>query len=321
MSTDPDLRVLSLGGGTQSSALALMSAAGDLPRLDHIIFADTQGEMPETYAFIDYLRTSVERAGIPLHVVTAGNLEEDLKLDHAISRNPTPPAHVINPDGIKGRIGAYRCSFDYKRRMIERTVKQLCGQRGAWKSITVEQWIGFSLEETGRMRQAEECRCGHPRVSKGKEGYTQVHTPEGCSRCGCTSFSPWQVNRWPLVDMGMTRADTIAWFGAHGHPTPPRSACFFCPNQGQRRWQALKARGDDLWERACDIDETIRDGGGFNRRGQEAFRAKLFLHNSVTPLRTADLRTKTQVIADSGQGSLFDDSVLASDCEAGVCFT
>lgn len=36
------LRVLSYGGGTQSAALALMSAAGDLPKLDAVVFADTQ---------------------------------------------------------------------------------------------------------------------------------------------------------------------------------------------------------------------------------------------------------------------------------------
>ena len=66
--TDPTCRVLSLGGGTQSCALALMSAAGDLPRLDHVVFADTQGELPETYAYIDYLRGVLDAAGIPLHV-------------------------------------------------------------------------------------------------------------------------------------------------------------------------------------------------------------------------------------------------------------
>lgn len=44
----PDLRVLSYGGGTQSAALALMSAAGELPKLDAVVFADTHGELPET---------------------------------------------------------------------------------------------------------------------------------------------------------------------------------------------------------------------------------------------------------------------------------
>lgn len=45
----PSLRVLSYGGGTQSAALALMAAAGDLPKLDAVVFADTQGELPEMH--------------------------------------------------------------------------------------------------------------------------------------------------------------------------------------------------------------------------------------------------------------------------------
>ena len=44
---EPTYRFLSIGMGTQSCALALMSAAGDLPKLDAVIFADTQGEADE----------------------------------------------------------------------------------------------------------------------------------------------------------------------------------------------------------------------------------------------------------------------------------
>lgn len=35
------IRILAYGGGIQSEAIARMSLDGDLPRLDHIIFADT----------------------------------------------------------------------------------------------------------------------------------------------------------------------------------------------------------------------------------------------------------------------------------------
>lgn len=318
------MRVLSLGGGTQSSALALMSAAGDLPRLDHIIFADTQGELPETYEYLEYLRSVVEPAGIPLHVVTAGSLEKHLLSTEPTSHNPTPPAHVRNPDGSKGRVGGYRCSYDFKRRVIHRTVKQLCGGRGAWKQANVEQWIGFSTDELGRCKRAEECRCGHNLSTKGRvrgEG-GMIHTDAGCSRCSCERFDPWQTNVWPLIDvLGFNRADTIAWFGKNGHPTPPRSACWFCPNSGQDRWQELRATHPDLFERACQLDETIREGGGFNARGNTRFAGQMYLHVSLKPLREADLRTQRQVIRDSGQGELFDDDVLAFDCQAGVCFT
>lgn len=315
------MRVLSLGGGTQSCALALMSASGELPKLDHIVFADTQGELPETYAYLDYLRTVVEPAGIPLHVVTAGSLLDALMSETPTANNPTPPAHVVNPDGSKGRIGQYRCSYDFKRRIIERKVKQLCGGRGAWKQATVEQWIGFSLEETGRMKPAAECRCGHNRTSGKGAKAVPIHTGDGCSKCDCCQFDPWQTNAWPLIDLRMKRDDTIRWFAANGHPTPPRSACYFCPNSGNERWSSLRRTHPVLFLRACVLDETIREGGGFNARGNVPFAGRLFLHASLVPLRDADLRTRREMTLDAGQGELFDAGSLALDCEAGVCFT
>lgn len=309
----PDLRVLSLGGGTQSCALALMSAAGDLPKLDHVVFADTQGELPETYAYLDYLRPILAAAEIPFTVVTAGSLEAALRTTEPTSSTAPPPAHVINPDGSKGRISRYRCSYGFKRRIIEREVKRMCGGRGAWKSALVEQWIGFSADEIGRAKDADGCGCGHKR---------HHHADGGCTRCTrCTGYRAWQINRWPLIEMRMWRDDTIRWFADNGHPTPPRSACWFCPNSGNDRWSALKSGHADLFERAVTLDRTIRGGGGFNNRGNQPFRGQLFLHSSAVPLDEADLRTARQIELDSGQGSFFNDDELSMDCSAGVCFT
>lgn len=315
------MRVLSLGGGTQSCALALMSAAGDLPKLDHIVFADTQGELPETYEYLDYLRGVVEKAGIPLHVVTAGNLELAL-LGERMTVNPTPPAHLMKPDGSKGRIGGYKCSYDFKRRQIERQVKALCGARGAWKQATVEQWIGFSVDETGRMKQNDDCRCGHKKAGRDRQNRPlRIHNP-ACSRCDCEGFQPWLVNRWPLVEMRMKRGDTIRWFAENGHPTPPRSACWFCPNSGNERWRELRATHPDLFERACVIDDTIRHVQDFkDHDGAKGLDGVPYLHGSLVPLRVADLRSDTERRRDDGEDTLFDPDVLAGDCTAGVCFT
>lgn len=41
--TAPTKRILSLGAGVQSSALLILAARGDLPRLDAAIFSDTAG--------------------------------------------------------------------------------------------------------------------------------------------------------------------------------------------------------------------------------------------------------------------------------------
>ena len=281
------LTILSLGGGTQSCALALMSAAGQLPKLDHVIFADTQGELPETYEYLDYLRPIIEGAGIGWHVVTAGNLENAI-LGEKMTANPTPPVHMKHPDGTKGRINGYKCSYDFKRDQIERHVKRLCGKPGSWKRTEVEQWIGYSLDEIGRMKP-----------------------------------HPWMKNVWPLIDLKMRRDDTVRWFAANGHPAPPRSACWFCPNSGNGRWQQLRDSHPDLFERAVAIDAAVRNVSDFRNRDNQALGegVELYFHKSLVPLGEADLRTKRQVIADSGQGELFNDDELGMDCTSGVCFT
>ena len=46
MTTNPELRILSLGAGVQSTVLALMACDGTLPGLDAAIFADTGWEPP-----------------------------------------------------------------------------------------------------------------------------------------------------------------------------------------------------------------------------------------------------------------------------------
>jgi len=307
MNAKPDLRVLSLGGGTQSCALALMAAAGLTDPLDAIIFADTQGELPETYAYIDYLRGVVETAGIPLYVVTAGNLYDDY-ISEAKQGSSTPPLHLITESG-KGRVSGYQCSYTYKRQQIERQVKRLCGDRGVWKTKTVEQWIGFSLDEVGRMKPTVECRCGHN---------IGQHDNGACKRCEkCEGFDRWQVNRWPLIEMGMRRDDTIRWFAENGHPTPPRSACWFCPNSGNARWQELRETHPGLFEKAVTLDLRLRDGT-IPTRG---LRGERYLHQSCVPLNEADLRTARQIAADNGQQELFDVDAIGMDCSAGVCFT
>lgn len=54
MTTDHHL-IQSLGGGVQSTALALMVARGELPRLEAAIFADTGWESAATYGHVAWL--------------------------------------------------------------------------------------------------------------------------------------------------------------------------------------------------------------------------------------------------------------------------
>ena len=95
MSLPPTLTVLSLGGGVQSSVMALMAgeslpptgsggAFGRMP--DCAIFADTHWEPPSVYEHIEWLK---DRLRFPLYVVDNGrNLREDVKAltNHSGSR-------------------------------------------------------------------------------------------------------------------------------------------------------------------------------------------------------------------------------------------
>jgi hypothetical protein len=69
--------VLSFGGGVNSTALLLLKL-NDIIDFDVMIFADTRGEHPETYRYIDtYIRPACIANDIAFHDVSFGNLYDD----------------------------------------------------------------------------------------------------------------------------------------------------------------------------------------------------------------------------------------------------
>src|SRR5690606_3623733 len=70
-----DLRVLSLGAGVQSTALALMAAHGEFEHApDCAIFADTGWEPRDVYEHLDRLERELP---FPMYRVSAGNIRKD----------------------------------------------------------------------------------------------------------------------------------------------------------------------------------------------------------------------------------------------------
>ena len=66
MRSEPSLTVISLGGGVQSSVMALMASEGAFDRTpDCAIFADTHWEPPSVYSHVEWLK---DRLSFPLHV-------------------------------------------------------------------------------------------------------------------------------------------------------------------------------------------------------------------------------------------------------------
>ena len=106
------------------------------------------------------------------------------------------------------------------------------------------------------------------------------------------------THRFPLIEKRMDRADCEGWLIEHGHPVPVKSSCIGCPYHTDAEWKSLSP---SEWEDACQFDEQIRE------KHRKNF--KLYLHNSLTPLREVRFR-----------GDERNDLLKQEDCKGG-CWT
>ncbi len=119
MRTSLSLTVISLGGGVQSSVMALMASGGALgPMPDCAIFAGTHWEPPTIYTHLEWLAGNL---AFPLHVVDNGrSLREDAKAltNHSGNRNFVDlPVYLKGSHGQgDGRGYVNRCVNDIRRR-------------------------------------------------------------------------------------------------------------------------------------------------------------------------------------------------------------
>ena len=142
-------RILSFGGGLQTTALAIMVAQGQV-EVDAVVFADTGGEKPETYWYIEeYIKPLFIEAGVPYYTVT--NPEDShygISLYDYFWRYRNIPA-------LKGRL----CSNHFKARPITKFVG-----KGA------VQMIGFSAEEQHRAENPVHEGQSFPLIELGMTG-------------------------------------------------------------------------------------------------------------------------------------------------------
>ena len=211
------MRVLSLGAGVQSSTLLLMAMHGEL-QIHRAIFADTQSEPSATYAWLETLMPIAERAGIPVDVVTAGNLGHDSL--HKKGWIVSIPAFIKKANGSAGVVNR-ACTNGYKIRPIQRRLREL----GATAKTPTTLLIGISLDEIQRMKPARVKYINH---------------------------------EWPLIERRMSRGDCSLWLERHGYPHPPKSACVFCPFRDDRSWRAMRDTAPADWAAAVKFDQQVR---------------------------------------------------------------
>lgn len=265
------LTVLSLGAGVQSSTLALMCAAGEVtPMPDCAIFADTQSEPRAVYAWLDWLEG---RLPFPVRRVTKGSLRQMiLDSTKGVTRFAGAPFFTTADTERGGGMLRRQCTREFKVEPIHKMLREMVGlapRQRAPKEILVRQYIGISADEALRMKPARE---------------------------------HWIENRWPLIELDMTRGHCLEWLDAHGYPRPGKSACTFCPYHDDRMWRDMKAQDPESFADAVRVDEAIRNG-------VKGIKERLYLHSSMRPLAEVDFRQAE----DFGQVEMFNN-----ECE-GMC--
>jgi hypothetical protein len=278
------IKVLSLGAGVQSSTIYMMSCVGDLPRLDHAIFADTGNEPASVYSYLDWLLSQSEKYGIPIHVVKkpGGSLGDSILNRMKTGKHSSSiPAFFMGRDGE--RIPTNRsCTGDYKIKPIEAKLKELLGlgPRAWWPDVLcVETWLGISVDEWIRMRCSERncIRYWHPLIEQ-----------------------PWKPGdkKPDLLESPLSRSHCLNWMSNRGYPRPPKSACIFCPYHSDYEWRNIMDNSPDEWNYSVHLDHTIRNGfAGMTQ--------PVYLHQDLVPLDEADLNKNR-------------DSTMDMECR-GIC--
>lgn len=247
--TEP-VHIISLGGGVQSSAMALMAAKGEIgPMPTAAIFADTGDEPEAVYRWLDWLEGKLP---FPVYRVSGGIISRDsLKIYVSKKTGRTYiksiiPAFTLQTDGKIGLLGR-KCTADYKVKEIIKKARELAKIKRGQKTIGVIQWIGISLDEAHRMKPAHVA---------------------------------WAKNTWPLIDAKMTRQHCLRWMRDNGYPEPPRSACIFCPFHSDAEWRKLKTESPTEFLKAVKFEKDLQTAASM----QVALTGKPYLTRRCIPL-------------------------------------
>lgn len=242
--------VFSFGGGVQSSAIYLMlmhepgrllEAMGELP--DKVYFADTGAETKATYKCLEHMQKTCS-GSFQIETVNNGNILESAFADSGLYKACYP---FFIKNGITGKVGMAQrmCTSNYKIRAIQKATRQAFNLKGMpLRDNFISMWLGISIDEIDRARDSRD---------------------------------KWIVNRYPLIELGLTRQDCLDYCARYDW-IPTKSRCYFCPYQSDANWLELKQTSPDEFDAACKEDERVRSR--FLHDGSKAY-----LHQSCVPLR------------------------------------
>lgn len=191
-------------------------------RPDLILFADTGGERPETYAHIIDFNEWLTDHDLP-----------GIQVVRAVRRNGK--THTLEESCLRLRqlpslaFGGHSCSLRFKKEPQDKYVNHWRPAEEAWRrGSRCIKAIGYDAGETRRTF----------RVPEDDRKYEWWH---------------------PLVEWGLGRSECIEIIARAGIPVPRKSSCFFCPAMKKPEILGLKEEHPDLLRRALDVERTWQE--------------------------------------------------------------
>ena len=211
--------IVAFGGGVDSTAMVLGMYERGMP-IDIILFADTGGERPETYAHIDAFSAWLADHGLPSITIVKrtrkdGSLEN---LEEECYRSKNLPSIAY---GFKS------CSEKHKIRPQNKFLNHWQPAVDWWKTgAKCAKYIGYDAGESRRAENAAK------------------------------SDDPKYDRRYPLIDWGWEREDCLDTIKKHGINNVSKSACFFCPSSKKKEIIELYEKHPNLIERAIAMEKN-----------------------------------------------------------------
>lgn len=270
------MKILSCGAGMQSTALALMSCENkrdgikykEVPVYDAIIFCDLGNEPKWVYQQVDFIEHQCKEVGIPFYNLDT-HLYQDYMDNFGKTRVVSIPFWTVDENGKKGKM-MRNCTLDYKINEIIKFVRMELmrykkGQRTKKEDLKAhEMHLGFSFEEKKR------CKDNPHKMF---------------------------INKFPLVEMGLTRADNYKYILEVWGLETKASACNICPFHTNYFFKYLKDNNKEEYRDVIRFDELLEE-----KQPNTKIRSKLYISKSRK--RIANL---TQAECDDKETFLYGD--------------
>ena len=282
MAPKQPLVVCSIGGGKQSTVMALLADQGIItPMPDIGLYADTGWDPPHVMENIQWLQGEIKN--FPLEIVRAKtSLRDDILSGRSARGWRFLDIPIYGPRGITRR----QCTSEYKIMPIHRRIRQLLNRKMLRGPGWVVTYIGFSCDEIFR-------------VSPSK--------------------SEWEEKRFPLIDLGYDRDLCDAWIETN-YPGKKvyKSACAGCPYRNAEDWKELKEMHPEMWQETVAIDTALREPyQPIYYASTHKLDGPSFLHKRQLPLEEA-LKADADYLAKKASGSQVYRDTFVEECE-GYC--